>query len=57
MTCQSLREQQNVYHPEDCTRDVHHGVCGRGARGLWGWSNRNLVNSEKVKSVSVVCGV
>ena len=25
---QNLREQQNVYHPQDCTGDVHHGFCG-----------------------------
>ena len=30
--CQNLREQQNVYHPQDCTGDVHHGFCGGGAR-------------------------
>ena len=30
--CQIRREQQNVYHPQDCTGDVHHGFCGGGAR-------------------------
>ena len=30
--CQNLREQQNAYHPQDCTGDVHHGFCGGGAR-------------------------
>ena len=30
--CQNLREQQNVYHPQDCTGSVHHGFCGGGAR-------------------------
>ena len=29
---ENLREQQNVYHPQDCTGDVHHGFCGGGAR-------------------------
>ena len=32
MNCQNLREQQNVYHPQDCTGDVHHCFCGGGAR-------------------------
>ena len=30
--CQNLREQQNVYHPQDYTGDVHHAFCGGGAR-------------------------
>ena len=30
--CQNLREQQNVYHPQDYNGDVHHGFCGGGAR-------------------------
>ena len=29
--CQNLREQQNGYHPQDCTGDVHHCFCGGGA--------------------------
>ena len=32
MNCQNLREQQHVYHHQDYTGDVHHGVCGGGAR-------------------------
>ena len=32
MNCQNLREQQNVYHPQNGTGDVHHGFCGGGAR-------------------------
>ena len=32
MNCKNLREQQNVYHPQDCTGDVHHRFCGGGAR-------------------------
>ena len=31
--CQNLREQQNVYHPQDCTGDVHHGFFWGGG----GW--------------------
>ena len=31
--CQNLREQQNVYHPQDGTGDVHHGFVGV-VRGL-----------------------
>ena len=23
---------KNVYHPQDCTGDIHHGFCGGGAR-------------------------
>ena len=30
--CHNPREQQNVYHPQDCTGDVHHGFCGGGVR-------------------------
>ena len=30
--CQNLGEQQDVYHPQDCTGDVHHGFYGGGAR-------------------------
>ena len=30
--CQNLKEQQNVYHPQDYTGDVHHGFCGGGVR-------------------------
>ena len=27
-----IREQQNKYHSQDCTGDVHRGFCGGGAR-------------------------
>ena len=30
--CQNPWEQQNVYHSQDCTGDVHHGFRGGGAR-------------------------
>ena len=42
--CQNLREQQNVYHPQDCTGGVHHGFCGGGAR-IVGFDNRKAIFS------------
>ena len=43
--CQNLREQQNMHHPQDCTGDVHHGFCGRGARPL-SWLRFHFIISD-----------
>ena len=50
--CQNPREQQNVYHPQDCTGDVHHGFYGGGARivGFDNWGScTNGVGPECTK--------
>ena len=50
MNCQNLREQQNVYHPQDCTGDVHHGFSGGGARFV-GFESAHIGPREKQKQL------
>ena len=50
--CQNLREQQDVYHPQDCTGDVHHGFCGGGA-WIVGFEKNNVFGlGEKVQGAT-----